>query len=139
MRHLFSFSPGFRSGLRLACFSVFLAVGLWAQGTGVIEGRITNPSTGGVLEHARIAVVGSNVETLSDSDGFYRLNGVTPGIAQLRVFFSGFPTATAAVNVAAGQTVQQDFQLTPLASRASGRPNADGSVVKLDEFVVATS
>ena len=139
MRHLFSFSPGFCPGLRLACFSVLLAVRLWAQGTGSIEGRITNPSTGGVLEHARIAVAGSNVEALSDSDGFYRLIGVKSGPVQVRVFFSGFPSVTADVTVVAGQAVQQDFQLTPMAARAGGRPSADGSVVKLDEFVVATS
>ena len=101
--------PGVRSRLAFALVWFALAVRLCAQSTGTIEGRITNPATGGVLENARISVVGSAQETLSDSGGFYRLDGVPAGAAQVRVFFSGFPPASAAVNVAAGQTAQRDF------------------------------
>jgi TonB-dependent receptor len=117
------------------------AVRLWGQTTGTIEGRITNPATGGVLENARISVVGSAQETLSDSGGFYRLDAVPAGAAQVRVFFSGFPPATAAVNVAPGQTAQRDFALSLATAGAgkTGAPGADDAVVKLDDFVVATS
>ncbi|MEY4813216.1 MAG: hypothetical protein RLZZ162_289, partial [Verrucomicrobiota bacterium] len=133
--------PGVRSRLAFALVWFALAVRLCAQSTGTIEGRITNPATGGVLENARISVVGSAQETLSDSGGFYRLDGVPAGAAQVRVFFSGFPPASAAVNVAAGQTAQCDFELSLTASGAgkTGASPADGSVVKLDDFVVATS
>ncbi|MEY4005490.1 MAG: hypothetical protein RLZZ221_1586, partial [Verrucomicrobiota bacterium] len=47
--------------------------------------------------------------------------------------FSGFPAASATVEVAAGKAVQRDFQLSP-----SGAV-AEGATVRLDEFVVATS
>ena len=118
-----------------------LAVRLFAQATGTIEGRVTNPATGGVFENARISVPGTTAEALSGADGYYRLNGVAAGTAQVRVFFSGFPSATATVNVVAGQTAQRDFELSPITAGAakSAAPQADGSVVKLDEFVVATS
>ncbi len=131
-----------RSCLLLSLCWLSLAPRLAAQTTGTIEGRITNPATGGIFEHARLTVAGSAHETLSDSDGYYRLDGVPPGTAQVRVFFSGFSPATAAVNVTAGLTAQRDFELSPVPSRSAGpaaAPQADGSVVKLDEFVVATS
>jgi hypothetical protein len=49
-------------------------------------------------------------------DGYFRLTGVPAGTAQLRAAFTGFPSATASVTVAAGQTLQRDFQLAPLTS-----------------------
>ena len=132
---------GIRSCPVLALLLLTFAVRLWAQTTGTIEGRITNPATGGVLENAHISVVGSTHEALSDSGGFYRLDGVPAGAAQVRVFFSGFPPASAAVNVAPGQTAQRDFALTlaPSVADKTGTPRADDAVVKLDDFVVATS
>ena len=130
---------GAHAWLALALLCLVLAPRLLAQATGTIEGRVTNPATGGVFENARISVVGSPQEALTDSGGYYRLDGVVAGAAQVRVFFSGFAPATAAVNVAAGQTVQRDFQLSPVASVRDTAAKADGLVVKLDEFVVATS
>ena len=96
--------PGVRSGLALVLLCCVFAARLLAQATGTIEGRVTNPATAGVLENARISVLGSAQETLTDAGGFYRLDGVPAGAAQVRVFFSGFPPATAPVVVAPGQT-----------------------------------
>ncbi|MCX6953301.1 MAG: TonB-dependent receptor [Verrucomicrobia bacterium] len=130
-----------RGSLQRCCVSLLvwlaLVARLGAQVTGTIDGRITNPAPGGIFEHARISVAGTAMETLSDSDGFYRLDGVPAGPTQLHVFFSGFAPATATVAVVAGQSVQRDFQLSPVSSGPA--PHADGSPVKLSEFVVATS
>jgi TonB-dependent receptor len=123
-------------GLALHLLWLLLAVRLLAQPTGSIEGRITNPSTGGVLENARVTLDGTALETFTDAAGYYSLAGVPAGAAKLRAFFSGFPPATATVTVAAGQTAQRDFQLSPLGSAA---PAGAGAVVQLDEFVVAAS
>src|SRR4051812_31896907 len=111
-------------------------VSLLGQGaTGTIEGRVSNPSTGGTLEGAHITIEGTSLETFTDSDGYFRIQ-VPAGTARLRAFFSGFPSTTANVTVAAGQNVQQDFQLAPSGANAM---KADGPMVKLDEFVVSTS
>ncbi len=104
--------------------------------TGIIVGHVTNPATGTVVERARIAVVGTALETFSDVDGHYRLPGVPAGSAELRASFTGFPAAVARVNVTAGQTATHDFELSPQGARSAG---AAGGLVKLDEFVVATS
>ncbi|HUR58377.1 MAG TPA: carboxypeptidase regulatory-like domain-containing protein, partial [Opitutaceae bacterium] len=102
---------------------------------GTIEGRITNPATGGIVERARVTIDGTSLETFTNSDGYYRLTGAPTGNAQVRAFFTGFPAVAAPVTVAAGQTVQQDFQLSPGSSTAG----TSASPIKLDEFVVATS
>ncbi|MBI5768076.1 MAG: TonB-dependent receptor [Verrucomicrobia bacterium] len=120
----------------IAAVSLLLATNAPAQPTGSVAGRVTNPSTGGVLETARITVEGTALETFTDADGYYRLDGVPPGEVKVRAFFSGFPPATATITVAGGQAAQRDFQLSPV---GSGAPAGDSSVVKLGEFVVATS
>lgn len=104
--------------------------------TGAIEGRVTNPATGTIVERARITVEGSTLETFSDADGYYRLLNVPAGPVQLRASFTGFPPATATVPVSAGATAQRDFELAPLGARGAV---ADGATVKLDEFIVSTS
>ena len=123
----------------LALLGLWLAAGapLAAQAAaGSIEGRVTNPATGTIVERARITVEGSTLETFSDADGYYRLLNVPAGPAQLRASFTGFPPATATVSVSAGATAQRDFELAPFGTRGAV---AEGATVKLDEFIVATS
>ena len=104
-----------------------------APSTGAIEGRVTNPATGLVVERARIAIEGTTLEAFSGTDGYYRLEAVPVGAARVRATFSGFPAASATVEVAAGKVAQGDFQLSPRGAAA------EGATVRLDEFVVATS
>lgn len=104
--------------------------------TGSLEGRVTNPATGTIVERARITVEGTILETFSDADGYYRLPNVPVGTVQVRASFSGFPPATATVSVSAGQSATRDFELAPFGTRG---PATEGATVKLDEFIVATS
>ena len=126
----------FRAGL-CALVGIFLALATAARAaenaTGNVTGRVTNPATGGVIERARITVEGTNLETFSDADGYFRLGSVPAGTARMRVTFSGFPAAGAEIAITAGQTATRDFELTPQGGAQAGQ------VVKLDEFVVATS
>ena len=110
-----------------------LSAAVPATTSGTIEGRVTNPATGGVVERARVTVEGANVEAFSGADGYFRLGGVPAGTARVRVTFSGFPPAAAEIAMGAGQTVTRDFELTPQGAARAGQ------AVKLDEFVVATS
>jgi iron complex outermembrane receptor protein len=131
-----TFYPGVRARLAIVFLLLALTAGVFAQETGTVEGRITNPAISGVFERARIAVEGTALQTFSDADGYYRLSGVPAGPVQLRVLFSGFPPATAAVTVTAAQSVQRDFQLS-LPAESGAAP--DSGPIKLSEFVVATS
>ena len=110
----------FRAGLH-ALVIILLALATPARAaegaTGNVTGRVTNPATSGVIERARITVEGTNLETFSDADGYYRLGGVPAGTARMRVTFSGFPAVAAEVAITAGQTATRDFELTPQGRR----------------------
>ena len=102
------------------------ACALAQTGPGIIEGRIVNARTGEFLEGARVRLGTSAVEAFSDSGGFYRLAPAPAGPAQVSVFYTGLPTVTLQVQVAAGQPSRLDVSL-------------GASAVQLDAFRVATS
>ncbi|MEN9635806.1 MAG: hypothetical protein RL077_4210 [Verrucomicrobiota bacterium] len=104
---------------------------------GTIEGRVFNPRTGEYLEHARVTVEKTGLETFTDSSGQYRLSQVPAGAVTLKVFFTGLDMQSAIVAVSAGATVQRDISLA--LGPSSGMAGKDGGVVKLDQFVVAIS
>ena len=65
---------------------------LFAQGaTGTIEGRVQNRVTGDYLNHARIAVRGTNLIALTDESGTFHLDGVQAGSATLEIFGARMP------------------------------------------------
>ncbi|MBI5691623.1 MAG: TonB-dependent receptor plug domain-containing protein [Verrucomicrobia bacterium] len=118
----------------LACLPL-LGANLPAQtpATGVIRGVVSNPETGGNIEHARVSVEGTALEGLTDSSGTYQLTGVVPGPVRLRVFHTGYVPQVEEVKVITGQVLERNFQLQALPmTRGSG-------VVKLDQFVVAAA
>ena len=104
--------------------------------TGTIEGRVFDSVRGEYLEKARVTVEGTRLETLTDATGQYRLANVPAGTARVRVFYTGLPVQTAGVAVAAGQAAQRDFTF---GAEGRGRAGAAADVVKLGEFVVASS
>jgi len=100
---------------------------------GSIEGRVLNARNGEYVSGARITVDGTALETLTDTDGSYRLSHVPAGAARVAVFYTGLPPQLTAVTVPAGQIARLDLTL------GAAERNTDGSVVKLDEFHVVTS
>ena len=130
-----------RSRLRcvpgLAIVLVVFATGpaAFAQSTavGAIEGRIQNARTGEYVAGARLTVEATSLETFTESDGTFRLSNVPAGSVRVTVFYTGLPPRTTAVAVRAGETASLDVAL----GQSTTAPG--GGVVKLDEFVVATS
>ncbi|MDP3069430.1 MAG: carboxypeptidase regulatory-like domain-containing protein [Opitutaceae bacterium] len=102
--------------------------------TGSIAGRVLGAGSDSFLERVRVTVDGTSLETFTDAGGEYRLDGVPVGTAQVKLFYTGMAPHTAAVKVAAAQTAQHDVTLS-----AAGPGGARSDVVKLDQFVVATS
>jgi TonB-dependent receptor len=107
------------------------------RATGSVEGRVLNMRNGEYLENARVTVEGTSLETFTDSSGQYRLTNVPAGPARVRVFFTGLDVRVETVAVGAGATVQRDFNLE--AGARPGAPGQAGDVVRLSEFVVASS
>jgi iron complex outermembrane receptor protein len=134
LRNLYPMKPFFALASLL-----LIAAGVHAQGvgSGTVEGRVFNPQSGEYLEGARVTIEGTTLEAFTNAGGQFRLNNVPAGTVKVKVFFTGQTSQTDLVSVPAGQTVQHDFNLTAGSGRtAAGQP---GEVVKLGQFVVATS
>lgn len=101
--------------------------------TGVIEGRVQNAASGSYLINARVSIVGTTKETLTDASGEYRLGGLPVGEVTLEVFFTGMASKQAKVSVQPGTTVRQDFRLV-----RAGETARDGDVVYMNAYVVAS-
>ncbi|MDP3069497.1 MAG: TonB-dependent receptor [Opitutaceae bacterium] len=136
-------TPTFLTSVLRATFVIALAAftaavsSAQSVATGIVEGRVLNLRNGEYLERARVTVEGTGLETFTDASGQYRLTNVPAGPARVRVFFTGLDVQTEAVLVTAGGTAQRDFNLEAGGRRSE--PGRAGDVVKLGEFVVATS
>lgn len=125
-----------RLGLLLAaCVFIFAAPAAAQTTGGNVEGRVFNTRNGEFLEKARVTIEGTQLETFTDSSGYYRFVNVPAGEVRVKVFFTGLVAQTQPVRVAAGQIAQRDFQLAD----ADAKPAVDGAPIKLSEFLVSTS
>src|SRR3954462_7418095 len=100
---------------------------------GTVEGRVFNAATGSALINARVTVEGTGREAITDEGGSFRITGVPAGSARINVSYLGMAPQNATVNVPAGGSARQDFDLV-LANTA--RPAAVGETVKLDAFTI---
>lgn len=107
-----------------------------ARSSGTIEGRVLNASTGAYLENVRIRIAGTTSETITDSEGTYRLPGIATGVVQLTASYIGLTEITHPVTVAPGASTRRDFELT---LPADGQPAGPGAVVTLDQFTVVAA
>jgi len=86
----------------------------WAQAA-TISGRVTN-ETGGPVANASVFVQGLNIGALTRPDGTYSLSIPAARFqagqqVQVTAQLLGYRSSTATVSLAAGATVQQNFQL----------------------------
>jgi Ca-activated chloride channel family protein len=86
----------------------------WAQQTGIIQGKVTDPA-GGAIAQALVEIVDQqrNVlfSTRTDNAGHYSLLAVPLGTYDIRVSSPGFASSVHPVSVAAGRTVTIDVRL----------------------------
>ncbi|HEX6039473.1 TonB-dependent receptor plug domain-containing protein, partial [Longimicrobium sp.] len=94
-----------------------------AQGTGTLQGTVTDAQGGGPVQGARVTVDGTSLGAATGADGRYVLRNVPAGARTLRVAMLGYGSTQRTVTVTAGGTTTADFAL-----------NATGLV--LDELVV---
>ncbi|MEY2878385.1 MAG: hypothetical protein RLZZ15_765, partial [Verrucomicrobiota bacterium] len=136
----------FLTGIFLAPAAALLAQS--APATGAIAGRVFHPGSGNYVEGARVTIEGTALETFTDDDGSFHLDGVPVGAAKLRIFYTGNTPRLDTVRVAAGQTTAHDVSLAPVglapAANLPAGPTATrnapaGDAIKLDAFTVSTS
>lgn len=125
--------PSFGRRLVSVTFVFFLCGLARAQDSGTIEGRVANSASGDYLGKVQITVVGTTLETLTNSSGEYRLKNVPVGDASVMAYYSGFQKAERTVSVAAGQVARHDFSLE---LAGADRQDQSDSVMELDTFTV---
>ncbi|SEF15403.1 carboxypeptidase regulatory-like domain-containing protein [Jiangella alba] len=86
---------------------------LAGSGLGAIRGTVTSGRDGAPVADAQVAVTGTGLTTSTDAAGTYALADVPGGTYELRVSAAGHFTATAAVEVVAGQEAVADVELAP--------------------------
>ena len=105
-----------------------------APATGTITGRVFSPTNGEYLRNAEVSVKGTNLSTLSEATGEYRISNIPAGDATIVVKYTGYASSTATVTVIAGATVSQNFDL----ALPRGKSGDEGEPIKLDTFVIST-
>ncbi|GEO21507.1 TonB-dependent receptor [Cyclobacterium qasimii] len=84
---------------------------------GTIQGKIINPINNDPIPFANIIVQGLEIGAVSDLDGNYVINGLEPGLYNLKASFVGFKAKTVfEVQVTKASAVQLDFELEEDAS-----------------------
>jgi TonB-dependent receptor len=114
-----------------ACLVLAPARAQTSPAGGTITGKIFNPNTGQYVRNAEIRIEQTGQTAVSEGGGEYRLSPVPPGKHTVVVTYTGYRTETATVDVAAGATVTQDFNLVSTLADPS-------SIVKLGQFVVSS-
>ena len=101
----------------LAAVQLLLVVsGASAQDVGKLQGRVTDASSGQPIVGAQVMIAGTRLGNISNADGFYFINNVPAGLHDIQAQFIGYPAITIRQQrVLAGQTLTQNFQLTPAA------------------------
>ncbi|MDO9552549.1 TonB-dependent receptor [Rhodonellum sp.] len=95
---------------------LFVSFQILGQG-GVISGRVFNPINNDPIPFANILVLDTELGTVSDENGNYRLENITPGLYNVRASFVGFRSKTTfEVQVTLAKSVQLDFGLLEEAS-----------------------
>ena len=92
---------------------LFLAVAapVTGQGTGTVQGKVTEDPGGQPLPGVQVSVTGTQRGTISGTDGTYRITGVPVGQREIRVQHVGYGSATKTVSVLGSQAITVDFTM----------------------------
>ena len=106
---------------------------------GVVTGRVLNANSGNYLNHARVVVEGTTLETFTGENGDYRLGNVPAGSVRIVASFTGLEARSALVTISPGSVVQKDFDLSlPSISPATDREIVRTILDRIDAALHAT-
>ena len=83
-----------------------------AQGTGTVQGIVTDAAGRSPIPGARVSVDGTTLGAITGADGRYELRGVPAGTRTLRAQMLGYAPAQRQVTVSAGETATASFALS---------------------------
>ncbi len=99
---------------------------LAAQQVAAVAGQVTDQATGLPVSGARIVLVGTNRQVVSNEDGRYAFANLPAGQAELRIIRIGYSPQTQLVSATVGATATLDFVLVP-------------SAIELDQIVITAT
>jgi outer membrane receptor protein involved in Fe transport len=89
-----------------------LQTDLQAQQAGRITGRATDAESGAPLSDVQIYLVGANIGAISRQNGGYVILNVPAGAYEIRAERIGLSTISRQITVAAGATLEENFELS---------------------------
>jgi TonB family protein len=84
-----------------------------AQGLGSVHG-VVRDSLGGAVMSASVSIDDSLMRTSTDSAGAYRITGIGPGSAVLRVRRLGYHPASVPITIVSGSELEANVELSPV-------------------------
>jgi len=100
-----------RIGALLVTTMALLAGSASAQQNGRISGRVSDAATGAPLNDVQVFLAGANIGAVSRQTGGYLILNVPPGSYELRAERIGLTPLSRQVTVAAGATLEENFEL----------------------------
>ena len=95
----------------LALVALLAAVGTALAQQAAVTGRVTDSTSRQPVVSAKVFVGGTTLRTLTDQQGRFRFENVTPGQVTIRVEYIGYKPTIKTVTVQAGETATVDFSL----------------------------
>lgn len=102
----------FRTTIAAAAVAALFALPAAASAQdGAIAGTVVEQSTRRPLGGVQVFIAGTEIGTLTQQDGSFRLTELDPGTVELRASLIGYRTASQTVEVSAGQATRVEFAL----------------------------
>lgn len=119
---------------------LFLSHSMYAQSTGMIEGKVQLSATGDPLPHVSVLLLPLKRTAQTGSDGQFRFSNLPPGKYELVAHMHALTDDRQYVDLAAGATASVAFQLKVAAVREQVTVTASGKEeTALETFNSATS
>ncbi|HEV7621245.1 MAG TPA: carboxypeptidase-like regulatory domain-containing protein, partial [Flavisolibacter sp.] len=78
-----------------------------------LKGRIKDKSSNTQLRSASIYLQNINYQTISDNEGYYKIENIIPGSYLLTVNYIGFSSVTKTISLKEGQVLELNIELVP--------------------------
>lgn len=116
MKSIRLISPASRAARLFGAMALLIAFalppGASAQSSvGAVSGRVLNQTTGEYLQGALVHVVGTDLRSSTDLQGYYAIRNVPEGVQTIRVSYLGLGSQTQTVDVSADVSPRANFNL----------------------------
>ncbi|WP_272505844.1 TonB-dependent receptor [Salinibacter ruber] len=99
--------------LGLCAVALRLAPPALAQERAALNGYVRDAETGETLLQANVVVEGTGRGAATNNDGYYTLQGLSPGTQTIVFSYLGYQTRTETITLTAGETTRLDVELAP--------------------------